>query len=116
MRWSDGFSDSEDKRWNKLREVGGQGGLACCSPQGRKESDTTSQLHSNIRLVNTENRGKGMSQSHATGRTHLQRVGEGSTWVKWLGRVLRPVSPPPAPAPFLSPLYVLSPLAGTLSL
>ena len=115
MRWSDGFSDSEDKRWNKLREVGGQGGLACCRPQGRKESDTTSQLHSNIRLVSTENRGKGMSQSHATGRTPLRRVGVGDTRVG-LGRVLRPVSPPPAPAPFLSPLYVLSPSAGTLSL
>ena len=23
----------------------GQGGLACCSPQGRKESDTTEQLN-----------------------------------------------------------------------
>ena len=25
----------------------GQGGLACCSPQGRKESDTTERLNSN---------------------------------------------------------------------
>ena len=25
--------------------VGGQGSLACCSPQGCKESDTTEQLH-----------------------------------------------------------------------
>ena len=25
----------------------GQGGLACCSPQGRKESDMTEQLNSN---------------------------------------------------------------------
>ena len=26
----------------------GQGSLACCSPQGHKESDTTECLHSNI--------------------------------------------------------------------
>ena len=33
----------------KLKEesgkVGGQGGLACCSPWGHKESDTTEQLN-----------------------------------------------------------------------
>ena len=28
-----------------LRVGGGQGSLACCSPQGCKESDTTEQLH-----------------------------------------------------------------------
>ena len=28
--------------------VGGQGSLACCSPSGRKESDTTEQLHFKI--------------------------------------------------------------------
>ena len=32
-----------------LRDGEGQGGLACCSPWGRKESDTTARLnHSNI--------------------------------------------------------------------
>ena len=29
-----------------LGDGGGQGGLGCCSPQGRKESDTTEQLNS----------------------------------------------------------------------
>ena len=29
------------------RDVEGQGGLACCSPWGRKELDTTEQLNSN---------------------------------------------------------------------
>ena len=29
-----------------LRDGKGQGGLACCSPQGRRESDTTGQLDS----------------------------------------------------------------------
>ena len=29
----------------------GQGGLACCSPWGRKESDTTGRLNSNNRRL-----------------------------------------------------------------
>ena len=34
----------------------GQGSLACCSPQGHKESDTTEQLNNNNMLsVRTEN-------------------------------------------------------------
>ena len=42
MRWLDGITDSMDMSLGKLRElVDGQGGLACCSPWGRKESDTT---------------------------------------------------------------------------
>ena len=28
----------------------GQGGLACCSPQGRKESDTTEQLNNSNKV------------------------------------------------------------------
>ena len=30
-----------------LRDGKGQGSLACCSPKGHKESDTTEQLNSN---------------------------------------------------------------------
>ena len=42
MRWLDGITDS----MNKSSGVGdGQGGLACCSPWGCKESDTTEQLN-----------------------------------------------------------------------
>ena len=43
MRWLDGITDSMDMNLSKLWVgVGdGQGGLACYSPQGRKESDTT---------------------------------------------------------------------------
>ena len=42
MRWLDGITDSMDMSLSKLWEMGdGQGGLACCSPRGRKESNTT---------------------------------------------------------------------------
>ena len=42
MRWLDGITDSMDMSFSKLWElVMGQGSLACCSPWGHKESDTT---------------------------------------------------------------------------
>ena len=41
-RWLDGITYSMEMSLSKLRGVGdGQGDLACCSPWGRKESDTT---------------------------------------------------------------------------
>ena len=44
MRWLDGITDSMDKSLS--RGVGdGQGGLARCSPWGRKELDTTEPLN-----------------------------------------------------------------------
>ena len=42
MRWLDGITDSMDMSLSKLD---GQGGLACCSPWGRKESDTNERLN-----------------------------------------------------------------------
>ena len=46
MRWLDGITDSMDMSLSRLRGVcDGQGGLACCSPWGRKESDTTEWLN-----------------------------------------------------------------------
>ena len=46
MRWLDGVTDSMDMGLGKLSGVGdGQGGLACCSPWGHKESDTTERLN-----------------------------------------------------------------------
>ena len=46
MRWLDGITDSMDMSLGELRElVIGQGGLACCSPWGCKESDMTEQLN-----------------------------------------------------------------------
>ena len=46
MRWLDGITDSVDMSLGQTPGVGdGQGGLACCSPWGRKESDTTERLN-----------------------------------------------------------------------
>ena len=43
MRWLDGITDSEDIGLGGLGD--GQGGLACCSSWGPKESDMTELLN-----------------------------------------------------------------------
>ena len=43
MRWLDGITDSVDMSLGKLPD--GQRSLACCSPWGHKESDTTERLN-----------------------------------------------------------------------
>ena len=46
MRWLDGITHWMDMSFEQAPGVGdGQGGLACCSPWGRKESDRTEQLN-----------------------------------------------------------------------
>ena len=51
MRWLAGITDSMDMSLSSSQGHGkGQGSLACCSPWGHKESDTTEQLN---------NKGKG---------------------------------------------------------
>ena len=46
MRWLDGITDAMDMSLKQASGVGdGQGGLACCSPRGHKESDTTEGLN-----------------------------------------------------------------------
>ena len=47
MRWLDGIIDSMDMNLSKLGDIEGQGSLACCSPWGHKESDTTEPLNNN---------------------------------------------------------------------
>ena len=48
MRWLDGIIDSMDmtELEQALGVSDGQRSLACCSPWGRKESDTTERLNS----------------------------------------------------------------------
>ena len=41
IRWLDGITNSMDMSLSKLRVGDGQGGLACYSPQGHRELDTT---------------------------------------------------------------------------
>ena len=45
MRWLDGITDSVDMSLSKFRVGDGQGGLACFSPWGHKESDMTERLN-----------------------------------------------------------------------
>ena len=54
MRWLDGITDSTDMNLGKLQDGEGQGDLACCSPGGHKESDTTELLNNNT--LNNKNR------------------------------------------------------------
>ena len=46
MRWLDGITDSTDE-FEQTPGNRGQGSLMCCSPWGRKESDTTEWLRNN---------------------------------------------------------------------
>ena len=45
VRRLDGITDAMDTSLSKLGVGDGQGGLACCSPRGRKDSDTTERLN-----------------------------------------------------------------------
>ena len=45
MRWLDGITESMDEFERALGVGDGQGSLACCSPWGCKESDTTEELN-----------------------------------------------------------------------
>jgi len=45
VRWLDGITNSMDMGLGGLRVGNRQGGLACCSSWGCKESDTTERLN-----------------------------------------------------------------------
>ena len=47
MKWLDGITNLTDMSpfQQTLGDSQGQGSLVCCSPWGRKESDTTQQLN-----------------------------------------------------------------------
>ena len=45
MRWLDGITNTMDMGLGELRELWGQGGLACWGSWGHKESDTTKRLN-----------------------------------------------------------------------
>ena len=45
MGWLDGITDNGHEFEQALGVGDGQRGLVCCSPWGRKESDTTERLH-----------------------------------------------------------------------
>ena len=46
MRWFDGITNLMDNEFEEAPGVGdGQGSLACCSPLGHKELDTTERLN-----------------------------------------------------------------------
>ena len=47
----DGITDSMDMNMSKLGDGEGQGSLACWSPWGRKESDTTERLKNSNKYI-----------------------------------------------------------------
>ena len=47
MRWLDGITDNGCEFERTLGDSGGQGSLVCCSPWGRKKSDTAEPLNNN---------------------------------------------------------------------
>ena len=51
MRWLDGITDSIDMSEQAPGDGEGQGSLACCSPWGHNELDTTEQMNNNNDLA-----------------------------------------------------------------
>ena len=73
-RWLEGITDVTDMRVSKLSELV-MGRLACCSPWGHKESDTTERLNSNnTDTPNTHTQALTQKAHLNTGTTTRSRV------------------------------------------
>ena len=66
VRCLDGITDTMYMFEQTQGDSEGQGSLACCSPWGHKESDTTEQLHNN-NLMMLSNRGVGKDSLESLG-------------------------------------------------
>ena len=68
MKWLNGTADAVDMSLSihSLGDGEGQGGLACCSPRGRQETDTTWQLNNNERVY-CDDSGCGGGSIHLSG-------------------------------------------------
>ena len=55
MKWLDGITDSMDMSLKKPGHSEEQGGLVCCTPWGREESDMTELLNNNNFQESEEN-------------------------------------------------------------
>ena len=73
-RWLEGITDATDMSVSKLLELV-MGRLACCSPWGHKESDTTERLNSNdTDTPNTHTQALTQKAHLNTGTTTRSRV------------------------------------------
>ena len=55
MRWLDGITNALDLKLGQTAGDGeGQGGLVCCSPRGRRESNMTWRLNNNHSLIDQQ--------------------------------------------------------------
>ena len=55
MRWLDGITNALDLKLGRTAGDGaGQGGLVCCSPRGRRESNMTWRLNNNHSLIDQQ--------------------------------------------------------------
>ena len=60
----------------------GQGGLGCCSPWGRKESDVTEQLNNNLTMYNDKRKSKAPSPPNTRGEDRASVAGRGACLLK----------------------------------